>query len=208
MSMAKSMFKNNKKHMVGGFTLIEILIVIAIFSMVVAISMSSLSFGYTSGKTKTVQEKKINRDLNLILDTIRYKMQNANVYVPMNEYAPKIDIWGFNVNQSSKMLAIATAATMNQCTFIGFDSATQAIWMLQENCKSGGMRSTVDTAVFKRMTSKDVNITDFSLTPSSPLGTAYPTQLIMQITATDINGNNEAIIKNTYNLSYQTIMSF
>lgn len=178
-----------------GFTLIEMLVVLFIFSAVVVIGLSAVITTYVVGRTHSSETADINRELNLIFETISQKMANANADATINFSGTSADIKKFGVGNGN-ILTIVSEGTPKQCTFFYRNADKNTLNMIQEDCDGAVTPADFDD---KKITSVDIKITEFLLTPGG--GGTPPTSapwITVQIKAQDIKGEITTTVKSSY----------
>lgn len=189
-----------------SFTLIEMLVAIAIFSIFIAVASSTLAINYIVGRTQATAQAKVNHDISRVTDLIYQKTVNANIITTFNGQ----NINGYGVirsdgtilspgNGSSNLLVLVSwGPAGNVCTYIGLDSngvvdPSHGIVMMSENC--GTLQTSINNT-FVPLNSHDVKVTAFTVAPVSSK------VFELTLTETDPNGKNSITINNGYKLGY------
>lgn len=204
-----------------AFTIIEILVVIFLFSALILLSSSSLVIGFVSGRLHSSSDKALNRDLSFIMDTVRQKMASANTEYDGAKFVNERAIYGFNIinNEGQEKLAIASnSEPEDQCFLIGLLQTDQAIYAMQDVCGSPGHLSTLavepvnEATKWKKLTSNGITITNFSFTPSIITNPLDPQAVIpsftLTITGTDTRTGATMTLTDTFTVSYEAVERF
>lgn len=196
-----------------GFTLVETLITLAIFSIVIIMGSSAFAIGYVTGNPASIAQKRVNRDMETIMETIRYKIQTAN---KKDKLGPD-DVWGFRVypnqnlfNDGGTYNMIVTSSNTtdsnNQCTYIILDKSDFMLKMSQSKCKNLSGNDSVRKEDFSPISSGNIKITNFSFTNSeweyNDTEKKIP-KFTLTITGKDKKLQNQLTLKDTYILPYE-----
>lgn len=191
-------FTSTPKSLVSGFTIIELLIVIFIFSTVMIMASSSFATSYISGRTNSSSSMEANRSLSLVLDIIGQKMANANEKVNFSSTW----FFGFRVVSESVNPILVISSRNSVCSFFVKDGGK--IKMLQNACTAV---SPTDFSAWETISSPNINITTFDLTQknqciNSPC--ASPPYITIKITGTDTKTGGKATLQSTYSIPAYT----
>lgn len=179
-----------------GLSLVELLVVIFIFSIIITIISTSLVQGFMTGRLHSQATKDINRELNSATALISQKMIGANA----KAYSGLDTVYGFKVI-GGNILAIASSGTSNQCTFFGVKS-DQKLYMKQTDCTVSPVTDPVN--LDQPITTGITKITDFSF-PSNynyVSGVDIAPYVTVKITGKDTRTNATVTLEQTYSLNY------
>lgn len=193
-----------------GYTLVELLVALFIFSAVVVIGLSAVTTGFTSGNLTSETNKSLNQDLNMIMQTITQKMANANAQTDTFKIGDTDNkIYGFKFI-SSNLLVIASSSTDPsspgaQCTFIG--SANQALYMVQKTC--GSFNPTDEFKEQTKISAASSKITSFELSGQNfdPASKTNP-YLEVKISSQDPKNTVKSDVQTAYTLPFQIVQNF
>ena len=191
--------KNKKSKISRAFTIVELLIVVFIFSSVMIMASSSFATSYISGRTHSSSSMEANRSLTTVLDIIGQQMANAN-------NAPTISgtkIYGFKVVGSTNNILAISSQPSNTATYFGLSGT--AIRMYQDTI--GTIPTDAQMAGYEQISSPDIKITQFDLTQrnectASPCTTAP--YITIKITGTDTKTGGAATLQSTYSIPAYT----
>lgn len=185
-----------------GFTLIELIVTIFIFSFVIIIAASSISTGFMTGRLHSTSSQEANRNANLFFDILGQKMANAN--------ANKNDIYGFRLLSAGKILAIASQeGSDGECTYFGIKPNTDALYMKQQSCV---LSAATPSQLTNKITSDKIKVTDFSFEKAPDYNSYFQTTLdetlapylFVTITLEDSKTNIKENFQSAYNIPYAT----
>lgn len=185
-----------------GYTLIELLVSITIFSAIIGMGSTILATGYLAGRSMTTQQAKINRDISFINDTIYQKSINANVknaVTGINGFMIIDTSTGATNAANGNLLALASSGpTGDVCSYIGWNKTEdKKLYIYSENCNNG-LKKTIDTSKAKLLSSSDGIFSDFNLEYSS----LKPQLFKLTMSEIDPKGTNKTSVRNTYNVNY------
>jgi len=204
-----------------AFTIVEMLIVIFLFSTIILISSSSLVTGFVSGRLYSSSEKDLNRDLGLIMDIIRQKMANANGYYDGGPFATggTSEPYGFRVihiEEEDVLAVVSTSKTPPDiiCTLIGRSSEGK-VYIRQQSCGGiegfewEGGHGPISGEEWLGINSKNVQIEELNFTsnPYLPSNNVIP-WLTVEIKGKDIRTGAKATFTDTFTIPYETIQRF
>lgn len=191
--MEKLFFLPNKKR---GVTLVELLVVIFIFSVVILIISTSFVQSFMANRLHSTSTKDINRELTAATNLIAQKMTNANAEVTVGTDT----IYGFKKlgTAPSQILAIASSKPVTQCTFLGVRD--EALYSKQTDC-SGSIPNLTD--LDQKIVLGNVKITSFTLDGYDFVSgsTAAPYVKVL-ITGEDRRTNAKVTLNEIYSLNY------
>jgi prepilin-type N-terminal cleavage/methylation domain-containing protein len=186
-----------------GFTLVEILIAITVFTTLIIISSSLFVQSYVSGRPTSIAKNKLNNDLLLVSKTLRQKMNNASAKATFHSgFGSSTTVHGFSLNSGEpdnpSLLTIVSRDQQNPtkpiCTFFIFD---KSLWMKEETCSSFPTDLN-DHTDYQKLTSTDTNLTTYELKQINPMELK-----LTNFTLVD-NKDNKATFQDTYNIGYET----
>lgn len=204
----------------NGFTMVELLVSVFIFSGIMILATSSLSLGFMSGRLHSTSSQEASRSMNLLFDIIGQKMANANGHYSGGGE----NYYGFKVlnpepgNEDIQTLVIVSKNIEGdtdrfQCTYIGKRDAK--IMMAQKECGEsldidGVMRFTPN--LNNQITSDSIEVSDFTILPDAARDIytyEYNSEkkapyLTVSITLKDTKLNVDQTARTTYNIPYLT----
>ena len=174
-----------------GFTIVELLVTIFIFSSVMILASSSLTMSFLSGRTNSAGSLEANRSLSLVLDNIGQKMANASG----KETVSGTTIYGFR--ESAGLLTIALKD--GQCAYFGRVGDT--IKMSQQACS---LASPGLSGLSEVISSPTIKITGFKFLSKNeylpPANTNAP-YLMIEIKGRDTKTNDKDVtLQTTYSI--------
>lgn len=178
-----------------GFTIIELLVVIFIFSIVMILTSSAFTTSFLAGRTRSTGSQEANRSLSLILDVIGQKMTNASGKTTVSSTV----VSGFHVDNTGLLTIVLKDAS--QCAYFG--KVGDAIKMSQQACASSA--PTLAT-LSETISSSTLKITTFDLTARNEYSvTKTAPYLIVKISAQDTTARaNKNSLETAYNIPAYT----
>ena len=172
-----------------GFTIIELMVVIFIFSIVMVVASSAFSTSFLAGRTHSTGSEEANRSLSLILDVIGQKMNNTGSNGTIN---------GFHVDNTG----LLTIVLPDNTTCVYFKNDAAAIKMAQSTCAAPMPL----IATFETISSPNLKITNFDLSTKNEYSSASktPPYLIVKIAAKDSASTANASLETAYNIPAYT----
>lgn len=179
-----------------AFTIIELLIVIFIFSSVMIMASSSFAMSYIGGRTHSSSSMEANRSLTLVLDIIGQKMANASGKTTITG----VTYYGFHTGTGLLTIVLSDDTT---CAYIGLVGTT--VKMLQRDCSSG---FPAQSDLTEQISSPDIKITSFTFTPKNewnpdPAVKTAP-YITVKITGTDTKTGGKSTLETTYSIPAYT----
>ncbi len=186
-----------------GFTLLEIMVAVFIFSMVVAVTINSLAVTFLGGRTNSNTQKQINLELNSLMQTISQKMGSANSIGFLSQQdATDPRVYGFRVINNILVMAFSNGV----CAAIGTKNDNR-LYMKQANCDT--IPNNINTSFFAGtdiISSNMVNITNFSFPQNNEysMGGTAP-YLTVKIEAKDLKNEFTTTVQSSYGLEYEKV---
>lgn len=178
-----------------GFTMVEILVVMFIFSSVMIIASSSLAQGFLTGRLHSTSSQETNRSLSLVFDIIGQKMANANLSVAIPGVTEKVN--GFGYQGTRLIIASKGGDDVKKCSF--YEWQVDKVMMAQNDCSS------VPVNLDNRVTTDKIKITSFDFTTESVLlNTGQSPYLSLDISAEDAITKTKMSMETIYNIPYTT----
>lgn len=222
------MKKISKKHYYFGFTLVEMLVSLFIFSIILAMSSTMLIISYQSSRTFSVKKSNINDNLDFISKVLRDKVENANdketitdkvnITNPNNQ---QVTVYGADTqNPNYLFLSKDVNGTDHWCTFFTFNDNASAsdngVWMYQKKNCNEFVPFNANNNTFERLNTPDVLLTKSIISPKAGFSNGtdpsnrFMSQLDISLTFADKQetlagrqDNNATTLQDTYNISYQ-----
>lgn len=181
-----------------AFTIIELLIVIFIFSSVMIMASSSFATSYIGGRTHSSSSMEANRSLSLVLDIIGQKMANASGYATL---AGGYKYYGFRASAG-----VLTTFLQDNITCAYFVKDGDAMKMSQQNCLDHTPTS-ADYSGWEKISSPNIQITQFDILDTKKnewSGNKTAPYFTVQIVGTDIKTKGKATLETTYSIPAYT----
>lgn len=196
----------SKRIKKSGFTLLELMIALFIFSAVIAITISSTTVGFLTGRTTSSEQKKLNEEITLVMQTLTSKIEAANVQQTLGD---GIVVYGFKVSGAS----LITSSDAG-CTSIG--KKDTALAMKQFDCASTTSAEATSFLDDDKITSKSVKITSFELGADGQIWEYRPVLaasvktpfITIRTGAKDAKEELSTTIQSSYSLNYENVKNF
>ena len=182
-----------------AFTIIELLIVIFIFSLVLIMTLSTFTKSFIAGRTRSTGSMEANRSLSAVLDLIGQQMANATD-LDLTSYGG-IKVYGFH-EDDNHMLTIPVSNVLSDPHCVIFRLNGTAIEMLQSSCPT----NPAGNNGWEKISSPDIKITEFNLSQKNEWNSTTRTApyLTVKIVGEDSQVGGKTSLETTYNIPAYT----